>query len=261
MAPATRRMCQVAGCTLGDDGSPYQTVEGLATQESVLKDIELHVTMAHPEMFSRGQTSEKHEQGDSKPDKFPRPEINEGASDTEWQFFIASWETYKRATKLKGQSICDQLWHCPGEMLQKKIFDSGIRPTDQEETILAGIKRLCVRAHNNMVNIMALQEIYQENHESISQFAARLNGSASTCDFVVTCSCKAKVSFSEKVQLFQFIKGLKDTEIQEKVLADFASKDLSLNDVIKLSEAIETGKHSSGALSRSGGLNRLHTTH
>ena len=82
-------------------------------------------------------------------------------------------------------------------MLQKKIFDSGIRPTDPEETILAGIKRLCVRAHNNMVNIMALQEIYQENHETISQFAARLNGFASTCDFVVICSCKVKVSFSE----------------------------------------------------------------
>ena len=83
MAPATRRICQVAGCNLGDDGSPYQTVEGLATKESVLKDIELHVTMAHPEMFSRGQTSEKNEQGDSKPDKFPRPELNEGASNVE----------------------------------------------------------------------------------------------------------------------------------------------------------------------------------
>ena len=258
MAPAIRRFCQVADCNKGENGGPYQTLEGLATQDSVLKDIELHITMAHPEML-KSQTTERNDYCDSKPDKFPRPEINEGASDTEWQYFLASWETYKRATKLKGQGICDQLWHCPGEVLKKKIFDSGIRPTDTEEAILKGIKRLCVRAHNNMVNVMALQDLYQESHETVSQFAARLNGSASICDFVVTCSCSAKVSFSENIQMFQFVKGLKDTEIQERILADAASKDINFNDVVKLSEAIEAGKHSSGALTRSIGLNRLYT--
>ena len=48
MAPAARRKCQRPGCTLGDDGGPYVTLDGLSTQESVLKDLELHLGMAHP---------------------------------------------------------------------------------------------------------------------------------------------------------------------------------------------------------------------
>ena len=47
MAPATRRTCQYPGCNLGDDGAAYITMEGIQTQESVLKDLELHLSMAH----------------------------------------------------------------------------------------------------------------------------------------------------------------------------------------------------------------------
>ena len=36
MAPALRRQCQLEGCN-------YVTVEGLATQDAVLKDLELHL--------------------------------------------------------------------------------------------------------------------------------------------------------------------------------------------------------------------------
>ena len=103
-----------------------------------------------------------------KPDKFPRPKVNEGSSNTEWQYSLATGETYKHATKLKGQGACDQPWHCSGEALKKKIFDSGIRPADKEKIILAGIKKLCVWAHNNIVNVMALQNINLKN-ESVTQ--------------------------------------------------------------------------------------------
>ena len=44
---ATRRSCQYPGCSLGVDGAPYITQEGLSTQDSVLKDLELHITMVH----------------------------------------------------------------------------------------------------------------------------------------------------------------------------------------------------------------------
>ena len=257
MAPATRRKCQVAGCNFGENNEPYITLDGLSTQDFVLKDLELHIQMAHPDSIARKGTN-RPESTDSRPDRFPRPEISELASDTDWNYFIASWEAYKRATKIADQSACDQLWHCPSESLKKKIFDLGIRPTDDEATILAGIKRLSVRAHNNMVNIMSFQEMYQEKSESITQFAARLNGSANICDFTVTCSCKQAVSFSDKIQAFQLIRGISDTEIQERILSETASKSLTLSDIIKIGEAIETGKRSSGALARSVGLNRIY---
>jgi hypothetical protein len=110
---------------------------------------------------------------DVKPDKFPRPEISDPATDTDWQYFEASWASYKRATKISGQSACDQLWHCPTESLKKKVFDSGIRPTMTEEQILAGIKRLSVKAHNNMINIVQFQSLCQERDELVPQFALR----------------------------------------------------------------------------------------
>ena len=78
------------------------TQEGLSTKDSILKDLELHITMTHSQIprGSRGQNLEI----DIKPDKFPRPEISDPATDTDWQYFVvASWESYKGATKLNGK--------------------------------------------------------------------------------------------------------------------------------------------------------------
>ena len=234
------------------------TQEGLSTQDSVLKDLELHITMTHSQLNrgSRGQNLEV----DIKPDKFPRPEISDPATDTDWQYFVASWESYKRATKLSGQAACDQLWHCPSESLKKKVFDSGVRPTHTETQILEGIKRLTVKAHNNMINIVQFQGLCQDRDELVPQYAARLNGGAAICDFTVDCVCSKSVSYSEAMQSFQLVRGLYDSEIQEKILAEAANRDLKLADIVKLAEAIESGKRSSGVLSRSGGLNRISQT-
>ena len=79
MAPAVRRSCQVPGCSSGEEGLPYTTLEGLATQDSVLKDLELHLSMVHPDRKTGGRNSND----DTRPEKFPRPEISEPASDTD----------------------------------------------------------------------------------------------------------------------------------------------------------------------------------
>ena len=261
MAPATRRNCQYPGCNQGDDGGPYITMEGLSTQESVLKDLELHIAMGHATHGGGGGGGggSREAAGDVKPDKFPRPEISDPATDTDWQYFVASWESYKRATKLTGQAACDQLWHCPTASLKKKVFDSGVRPTMSEVDIMKGIKRLTVKAHNNMINIVHFQSLGQERDELVPQFAARLTGGAAICDFTVTCECTKSVSYAEAMQSFQLVRGLYDTEIQEKILADAANRvpALTLADITKLAEAVESGKRSSGVLSRAGGLNRI----
>ena len=133
MAPAARRTCQCPGCSLGETGGPYITLDGLSTQESVLKDLELHIAMVH----GVGGGGARAPVSDVKPDKFPRPEIADPPTDTDWQYFEASWESYKRSTKIAGQNACDQLWHCPSDSLKKKVFDSGIRPTMTEDQIMA----------------------------------------------------------------------------------------------------------------------------
>ena len=240
MAPATRRTCQCPGCSSGIDGGPYQTLEGLSTQESVLKDLELHLAMVHGIGSVNSAQHVGGSGGDVRADKFPRPEISDPATDTDWQYFIESWASYKRATKIAGQTACDQLWHCPTESLKKKVFDSGIRPTMSEAEILAGIKRLAVKAHNNMINIVQFQSLGQDRDELVPQFAARLNGGAAICDFTVTCDCSKSVSYAEAMQSFQLIRGLYDQEIQEKILAEAANRDLKLQDILKIAEAIES---------------------
>ena len=120
--PATRRTCQVPGCTLGDAGAAYSTLDGLATQDSVLKDLELHLLMAHGigHGAGGGGGGAREAASDVKPDKFPRPEISDPATDTDWQYFEASWASYKRATRISDQAACDQLWHCPHRISEKE---------------------------------------------------------------------------------------------------------------------------------------------
>ena len=122
MPPAARRTCQCPGCSSGEDGGPYTTLEGIATQESVLKDLELHLAMVHG--IGHGAQVAHSDRGEVRADKFPRPEICDPATDTDWQYFEASWASYKRATKITGQAACDQLWHCPSESLKKKVRNS-----------------------------------------------------------------------------------------------------------------------------------------
>ena len=73
-----------------------------------------------------------------------------------------------------------------------------------EDQILAGIKRLAVKAHNNMINIVEFQNLFQERDELVPQFAARL-----------ICECSKTVSYSDAMQSFQLVRGLYDTDIQE----------------------------------------------
>ena len=47
MAFPARRQCKYPWCYFGEDGKPYETQEGLVSQDSVLKDMELHLIMAH----------------------------------------------------------------------------------------------------------------------------------------------------------------------------------------------------------------------
>ena len=130
----------VEGCTLGEDGNAYQTLDGLPTHEAVMRDMELHLEVHR---ISKGMSSVNNKTDavpESRPDRFPRPEICDPASETEWSYFLESWNTYKRATSIKGQNAYNQLWHCPSDPLKKKLFNSGIRPTNPENVILEGIK-------------------------------------------------------------------------------------------------------------------------
>ena len=108
-----------------------------------------------------------------------------------------------------------------------------------------------VRQLNNVVNIAKFQHIRQEKGESITQFAAWINGAANICDFTIECSCRERISYSKHMQAFQLVHGLEDTDIQQKVLTDLAkSNTVDRHIIIKLAAAMEAGKPNSNLMAK-----------
>ena len=167
--PATRLKCGLPSCTLGEgdeSGGAYMTPAHLSTidqtQIAMNSHMEVHrmlISQVNPQVGGGRESVGTNDA--SKPDRLPCPTIHENATDTEWDYFVASWEAYKRATKLDGQSAVDHLWHCPTEDLRKKVFSSGISHKNNVQELLDGIKKMSVQKHNNMVRVMEFKVMKQ----------------------------------------------------------------------------------------------------
>ena len=243
-------------------GCGYVTPAGIPTYELLLKDVELHRDLAHPP--ARATPAPAQTGGDAsmpKPDKLRRPVISEGATDSDWQYFSDQWKRYKRSTKLTSVSAVDQLWDCCSEDLARAVYDSGVGSHADEETLLAAVKKLAVKSHNDLVNVVTFLSMGQDRAEHANSFAARLKGQAAVCNFVVKCSintCQNDTSYADKMVSHQLVRGLADVEIQEQVLGHAATTPgLDLAAITKYVEALETGKRSTGLLSQAGSLNRI----
>ena len=53
MAPVVRTTCKIHRCNAGEDGNPNSTLEGLSTQDSVLKDLELYKKNGPSSIFTQ----------------------------------------------------------------------------------------------------------------------------------------------------------------------------------------------------------------
>ena len=112
MAPALRRQCQLDGCN-------YVTVEGLATQDAVLKDLELHLEFHKLNLRKTESVVAVEKKKKNVAEKLVRPVIDEHASESDWEFFLMKWKIYVAAAGLEGQELVFQLWNCPTDVLQR----------------------------------------------------------------------------------------------------------------------------------------------
>ena len=106
------------------------------------------------------------------------------------------------------------------------MYDSGVTSEATETALLHAMKKMAVRAQNNLVNVVNFLGMGQDNDEPGGSFAARLKGQASTCDFTIKCAasgCSSETSYMEKMVAHQLVRGLVDPTIQEEVLAHAAS--------------------------------------
>ena len=245
------------------DSCEYTTPIGLPNYELVYKDMNMHLEYTHTVASGGGGNRQGggSETSRPRPDKLPRPEIGEGATEADWEYFSDRWHRYKRSTALENQTAVDQLWACCTTELSRSVYDSGMRSTSTESELLASIKRLAVRAQNTLINVVNFLEMTQGEEEAVGPFIARLKGQAAVCDFTIKCcstSCTQVTSYMEKMVTHQLTRGLADPNIQEEILAQAAQTPaMDLDTTQKLVEAKETGKRSGNLIAGGGAINRL----
>ena len=164
MPYAARKTCVVPGCTLGgpnDDGvlQPYITPEGISSRAEVSEELKEHVRMAHELALEAGKLEvsklnaeaaklqaeaekiaakrggatgsgevQARSEGRTSVEKravIPRPQVEEGITESDWLFFVAQWARYKASTGLSEASETQHLWAACAESLQRSLHNAG----------------------------------------------------------------------------------------------------------------------------------------
>ena len=180
-----------------------------------------------------------------KPAPVARPEIDLGASEHEWKFFVAEFERYKRTTGISGTTVLDELWHCQAKSLRSLMqAEASITSLDTEKSLLEKIKSLAVITLHSAVHLVELRNLQQGQNEPIRKFVARARNIGSSCNLVKKCTgegCQAEISFLDETVFGVVLAGLRDTNIQQKVLSLAAMKTIQkLEDLVTYVAAEES---------------------
>ena len=210
------------------------------TQEALQQLLQGAVTAAIQASHVTGaQTRTKHAE---------RPEVDVGYSESQWDFFVDEWRTYKRRTALPADKIVDELRASCSKELRKVLFNlvgGTTLETITEGELLAKIKSAAVIGKNKAVHRKEFYSLTQSPGEHINFYVARLKAKAEHCNFVIECSnaaCEHQVnSYSEAMIADQMTRGIHDKDTQEELLAK--DKQLtSFKERYDLIEANELGK-------------------
>ena len=185
MPYATRKVCPFPGCAHGapdDDGNPqpFMTPEGIATRQEVNEELKDHVHMAHELILEHKKlevgkinaeatkiqaeaaklaaeqgpavagvaTPRLEGQGRVPVEKravIPRPQVEEGITESDWSFFDAQWTRYKASTGLSDVSETQHLWAACAESLQRSLHNAGAGRVTVAKELMEKIKGLAIK--------------------------------------------------------------------------------------------------------------------
>ena len=207
--------------------------EGLAE-----KMLDRHLQLAHQVAPAEPQVGGT---GVKKPEKFPRPIIDQDSTLETWNEFLSSWEQYKDEYQLSGTGLTRQLYACCSTDLKTSLSrtSGGRHFTLTEERMLGIMKQLAVKFQNPAVNVQEFLGMFQQADEGVRHYLSRLRGVASRCNFEVSCTCGTSVSYSDQVTRFKLIAGLHDIDIKEDILS---IEDKALEETVKMIENKESGR-------------------
>ena len=156
--------------------------------------------------------------------KIDRPELQQDASDEEWQTFEAEWRRFKRCTQIPTDEVADQLFQCCerslGRLLLKEnplIIETG------EGELLKAMEKMAVLKVASSVRRANLLACKQDHGESFREFYANVRSSASTCNFKIKCPkdcCRTEpdVDYTLMVVKDVLIAGVADSDIRKDLL-------------------------------------------
>ena len=201
MAAPRARKCPREGCTFGEDGGPYVTDPACSTLQEVRDDLRDHLDTAHDDVVNNlvklkkadaelalAQAKEKDadarkiaagrgESGGGAVDTvhrgerrtpLVRPLVQEDMTEMDWSFFAASWERYAQACRLEPGEEVSHLWSACSDSLQKTLHNKGAGAEKDKVKLLDTIKQLAVKKRNNLVNVIAFQQMCQERDKEFT---------------------------------------------------------------------------------------------
>ena len=196
-------------------------------------------------------------------EKVRRPTIDSGSTLEKWNFFLARWQRYKKMSGISEDDVSCQLLECLEEDLLLNLHRSKGAALDtlNEEMLLIEVKRLAVKVESTIVSRVKMRGMTQDHQEEIQHFAARLQGQATLCEYMIGCpTCNNEISYAESEIVDQLCAGIADPDIQKDVLA-LMDKHPKLDELVALVAAKEGGKRSQSALGTSSAVSRISEYH
>ena len=122
-------------------------------------------------------------------EKVRRPTIDSGSTLEKWNFFLARWQRYKKMSGISEDDVSCQLLECLEEDLLLNLHRSKGAALDtlNEEMLLIEVKRLAVKVESTIVSRVKMRGMTQDHQEEIQHFAARLQGQATLCEYMIGC--------------------------------------------------------------------------
>ena len=81
------------------------------------------------------------------------PTIKDDCTESDWSFFMASWERYECTCKLDKVEVISHLWSACSDSMQKYLLNKGATNETSKVKMLDRIKKLAVRKRNNPADV------------------------------------------------------------------------------------------------------------
>ena len=160
-------------CVTGAEVCSFKTLELEFEHYNTLlvQHLKLHQELRAHEGGSGPLNAER-----SKPEKFPRPNLETDSTLEAWEDFEATWAQYKEEYNLSGKGLIRQLHACCSTDLKTSLsrLTCGKQFEQTETDLMALMKQLAVRHQNPAVHVQEFLGLTQQADEGVRHYLTRL---------------------------------------------------------------------------------------